>query len=116
VKISITEQHIAAGITGTVGSCPVELAVKEVVGEDVPVTVSCRGIRINGEYFLLPRRIFDFIYRYDRGDAVVPVDCELKLELWHPGMPDNVLEGGEAVNLDEHPPFAPPADPSPRGY
>ena len=78
MQVDVTVQDIAAGVAGSVDSCPVALAAGRCgLG---PVRVGSFGLRVGrGTWFRLPRTVTEFIYAFDDGRPVVPFSFEAEL-------------------------------------
>ena len=82
-KIRVTQRHIDSGVSGGSTSCPVALAVREVLGVDADVSVGSYTLgyrpknRLDYRLLDLPTRVTDFISRFDKGLEVDPFEFEL---------------------------------------
>lgn len=77
MKISVTKQHIDAGIKLDACSCPLALALSD-AGFPKPV-VDGEQVEIAGEFglFPLPEVAQQFVSDFDHGLPVAPFDFEL---------------------------------------
>jgi hypothetical protein len=79
--IKVTEDHIKNGRRGSACECPVALAIKEATGcQDVRVGTSRLTIKNLGDDchdFLLPEKVFNFIWGFDHGKKVAPFEFEI---------------------------------------
>lgn len=71
MKIYVRRRHIRQGTPGKAFSCPIALAVAEIVGKvpDVENEVIYIG---DGSFYVLPRSARRFIARFDFGKPVKP--------------------------------------------
>ena len=88
MKIQVTEKHIKNGEPRSCEFCPIALAIKEVLGENVFVNnnfeVNWRSLDaiIDGDLFChtLPKEASQFIDMFDDNSKVRPLEFELDLE------------------------------------
>ena len=77
MKITVTQQHIDAGVRGSATSDPVALALKDAGWEKVYVNVF--GIQLGKEKrYPLPEGMWKFMYDFDNGNPVFPFEFELE--------------------------------------
>jgi len=78
MKITVTQQHIDAGVRGSATSDPVSLALKEQAGWE-KAYVNVFGIQ-NGQIkrYPLPEGMWEFMYRFDNSLPVEPFEFELE--------------------------------------
>lgn len=83
--INVTAEHIASGKKSDCGECPIALAIKEVVKDEVEVGVGTAAVTFqhldSGEYHTeyLPLVATGFITGFDHGCPVVPFNFELPI-------------------------------------
>lgn len=84
MKINVTEDHIARGRQGAPNSCPVALALKETSSDFANVVVSPswffsknKDFKITYEATNLPKKVQQFIKKFDTGKPVKPFSFEI---------------------------------------
>lgn len=77
IHVCVTQEDIDKGIKEDVNNCAVALAVKRLFPEDRNVYVENPGIDINGEFYLVPKHIEEFINNFDNGLPVEPVEFDM---------------------------------------
>jgi len=75
--INITEEHIAKGVRGDCGRCPVALAMKAAFGPAVRIRVSVFDYEVHSITRELPEKARRFIHNFDQGTEVQPFSFEI---------------------------------------
>lgn len=78
VKIKVTSEHIARGITRSNVECPVALAIKDQNIFSV-VSVGSSSVCCDTRYTRLPIQVCTFIFDFDNGYPVEPLEFTLCL-------------------------------------
>ena len=71
ITINVTEQHIADGVRGDDASCPINLAVAQILPPD---TVIFFGYSPKD----LPKELCSFMKRFDAGESVSPFSFSIE--------------------------------------
>lgn len=80
--IKVTKAHIAKGNTGNGASCPVALAIRDVVKSDTVYVSSSIRYDYKGYYTIVaaPARVVKFVAAFDKGKKVKPFNFYLDVE------------------------------------
>lgn len=82
-KVEVTRKHINEGVQRNCNSCPIALAIKGVVKDDVDVSVGWLKMALSlGNYdreLWSPTEAMQFARRYDNGHDVHPITLELDI-------------------------------------
>ena len=81
MKIYVTDNDIEQGIPHDTTFCPVALALYRTTG-DQDVNVGGFRARSNHRFYALPKRVQNWIRRFDRGQPVKPFSFVLDSPLW----------------------------------
>lgn len=82
VKISIERSDIEAGTPHVGTECPVMIAIRRTLGEDVVDRITRKYIKFNdGTRRRSPIMVQQFCSRYDAGSRVEPFTFELRLRV-----------------------------------
>lgn len=80
--IKVTQEHIDEGFPGEADSCPVALAIQQKTG-DLHATVNAKCIffryRSKDKTRKTPKKVVNFIKKFDSGDKVKPFSFELSV-------------------------------------
>lgn len=76
MKIIVTQEHIERGHVQCGDTCPIALALKEIVGHE-DLWVGNMWIRIGDKYYDPPEEADEFITRFDGEMPVEPFEFEL---------------------------------------
>lgn len=77
MNFKLTQKHIDNGEPSEPACCPVYHAVQERTEQEV--LVGDDYIRIGGKDILLPYEVQEFIYEFDNGRPVEPIEFELEI-------------------------------------
>jgi hypothetical protein len=84
-RIKVLQHHIQAGTRGSSRSCPIALAVQEMVGPLVKVVVTCKSIMLldaeriskTKSVTSLPYEANDFVKAFDAGFDMQPLSFSI---------------------------------------
>lgn len=83
-KINVTQKHIDNGCRHKCGSCPIALAIKDVVPYFYDIRVGTMAVSLDSsweEFFELPAYAKEFVHSFDSGDKVIPFSFEIDLPI-----------------------------------
>ena len=77
IIVHVKEKHIENGARMDSCECPIALAIKEQYPKMTGVSVDINMVKLNGEYWFIDDEGGQFIWDYDMGSYVRPIDVTL---------------------------------------